>query len=60
MTKDKGCFEAIELANKYKNIHFNFAGNWENKEDEKEFLQIIKKYNLKNVAFHGFLVEKKK
>lgn len=63
MMRDKGCFEAIELVNQYKNqnIHFHFAGSWQNKEDEKEFLNYIKKYQLDNyVTLYGFVSGDKK
>lgn len=63
MMRDKGCFEAIELANKYKNenIHFHFAGGWQNKEDEKEFLDYIKANQLENSStLHGFVSGDKK
>lgn len=63
MMRDKGCFEAAELANKYKNknIHFHFAGGWQNKEDEKEFLNFIKTNRLENsITLHGFVSGEKK
>lgn len=63
MMRDKGCFEAIELVNLHKNqnIHFHFAGSWQNKEDEKEFLNYIKKYQLESyITLHGFVSGDKK
>jgi glycosyltransferase involved in cell wall biosynthesis len=63
MMRDKGCFEAIKLVNQYKNqnIHFHFAGSWQNQEDEKEFLNYIKKYQLESyVTLHGFVSGDKK
>lgn len=63
MMRDKGCFEAIELVNQYKNqnIHFHFAGSWQNQEDEKEFLNYIKKYQLEScVTLYGFVSGDKK
>ena len=58
MIKSKGYFEVIKLVNQYKNknIHFDFAGGWKNKEDEKEFFDFIKNNQLENiVTFHGFV-----
>lgn len=63
MMRDKGCFEAIEVANKYKseNIHFHFAGGWQKKEDEKEFLDYINVNQLeKFITLHGFISGDKK
>jgi glycosyltransferase involved in cell wall biosynthesis len=63
MMRDKGCFEAIELVNKHKsvNIHFHFAGGWQNKEDEKKFLNYIKENQLeKFTTLHGFISGDKK
>ena len=63
MMRDKGCFEAVELANKYKdeNIHFHFAGGWQNTEDEKEFLDYIKTNHLESsITLHGFVSGEKK
>ena len=63
MMRDKGCFEAIELVNKHKieNIHFHFAGGWQNKEDEKLFLDYIKENQLeKFITLHGFVSGDKK
>ena len=63
MMRDKGCFEAIELANKYKdkNIHFHFAGGWQNTEDEKEFLDYIKTNDLEQcITLYGFVSGDKK
>ena len=58
MIKSKGYFEVIKLANQYKdkNIHFHFAGGWQNDKDEKDFFEYIKTNNLeKSVTFHGFV-----
>jgi glycosyltransferase involved in cell wall biosynthesis len=63
MIKSKGYFEILKLANnnKNQNIHFDFAGGWQNKEDEKEFFDFIKNNHLKNiVTFHGFVNGSKK
>ena len=64
MIKSKGYFEVLKLANnnKNQNIHFDFAGGWQKKEDEKEFFDFIKTNHLENiVTFHGFVngIEKK-
>lgn len=58
MIKSKGYFEVLKLANSYKDldIHFNFAGAWQNNEDENEFFNFIKNNHLeKIVTFHGFV-----
>ena len=58
MIKSKGYFEVLKLANnnKNQNIHFDFAGGWQNKEDEKEFFDFIKTNHLEDtVTFHGFV-----
>lgn len=58
MIKSKGYFEVLKLANnnKNENIHFDFAGGWQNKEDEKEFFDFIKTNHLEDtVTFHGFV-----
>lgn len=65
MIKSKGYFEVLRLAKLYKelDIHFNFAGAWQNKEDENNFFNFIKNNHLeKVVTFHGFVNgnEKKK
>ena len=58
MIKSKGYFEVLKLANnnKNENIHFDFAGGWQNKKDEKEFFDFIKNNHLEDiVTFHGFV-----
>lgn len=58
MIKSKGYYEVLKLANnnKNQNIHFDFAGGWQNKEDEKEFFDFIKINHLEDiVTFHGFV-----
>jgi glycosyltransferase involved in cell wall biosynthesis len=58
MIKSKGYFEVLKLAKLYsdENYMFHFAGGWQNKEDEIEFFEFIKKNNLdKKVIFHGFV-----
>jgi len=56
MIKSKGYFDVLQLAKVNKNIHFHFAGAWQNKDDEAEFFNYILKYDLeKNVTFHGFI-----
>jgi len=57
MMKDKGYWEALELANinKDKNIHFHFAGSWKDEKNEAEFFRYIKDNNLKNITYHGFV-----
>ena len=63
MIKAKGYFEVLKLA-KYKrdrDIHFHFAGAWQNAQDEIDFFDYIKKNSLeKNVTFHGFINGKEK
>lgn len=53
--KSKGYKEALDLANKYRDIVFNFAGSFGSVEDKKYFFDYIYKYNLKNVKYHGFV-----
>ena len=63
MMKDKGIFEAIKLVNKYKykNYHFHFAGSWQKDEEQKEFLDYVKKNSLENkITLHGFVSGEKK
>jgi glycosyltransferase involved in cell wall biosynthesis len=63
MMREKGCFESIELANKFRNrdIHFHFAGSWQNESDKEEFLRYIKVHDLSGlVTLHGFLSGTKK
>jgi glycosyltransferase involved in cell wall biosynthesis len=63
MMKDKGYIEAIELANLYKNknIHFNFAGTWKDKQSKKDFFKYIENNNLdKTITYHGFVSGSKK
>ena len=58
MIKTKGYFEVLKLAAKHQNenIHFHFAGGWQNKEDEKEFFDFIKNNHLEDIiTFHGFV-----
>jgi len=58
MIKSKGYFEVLKLATKVKNqnIHFHFAGGWENNDDRDEFLKFVIDENLsKKVTFHGFV-----
>ena len=56
MIKSKGYFSVLELVTKTKNINFNFAGGWQNKGDEVEFLNYIKEHKLENrVNFYGFV-----
>lgn len=58
MMKEKGYWEALELAcaNKNKNIHFNFAGSWKDEGSEKEFFEYIKKHKLEeSITYHGFV-----
>jgi len=57
MIKSKGYFEllksAIEL--RERDIHFHFAGGWQNDADRQEFFNTIKCHELQNVTFHGFV-----
>jgi glycosyltransferase involved in cell wall biosynthesis len=58
MIKSKGYFKVLELANKTKDqsIYYNFAGNWQNSDDKKEFFNYIEQNNLtEKVTFHGFV-----
>ena len=50
-----------EPALKSKNVHFHFAGKWQNSEDEKEFFSFIQEHDLGEiVTFHGFVRGKQK
>jgi glycosyltransferase involved in cell wall biosynthesis len=62
MMKEKGYWEVLRLAKvtKNQNIHYHFAGSWKDKKDEKDFFQFIKKYQLKNITYHGFISGKEK
>jgi len=63
MIKSKGYFEVLQLIKSYKdkNIHFHFAGAWQKKEDEIEFFNYIREYDLDAiVTFHGFINGKEK
>jgi len=58
MMKDKGYWEALELANtnKDKNIHFHFAGSWKDKESEADFFTYIEENSLEDiVTYYGFV-----
>ena len=58
MIKSKGYFEVLNLAmlTCKEDIHFHFAGGWQNSDDEQEFLSLISKPELaKKVTFHGFI-----
>jgi len=58
MIKSKGYFDVLQLVKLYenKNIHFHFAGAWQKKEDEIEFFNYIREYELDDmVTFHGFI-----
>ena len=58
MIKSKGYFDVLNLAkvSKNLNVHFHFAGGWQNDEDKNEFFDYIKVHNLSNfVTYHGFL-----
>ncbi|MEA1955092.1 MAG: glycosyltransferase family 4 protein [Campylobacterota bacterium] len=62
MMKDKGYDKVLNLAklNKNGNFHFHFAGSWKSEEDKEFFFSFIKKYDLKNITFHGFVFGKEK
>ena len=62
MIKTKGYFDVLLLANELKdeNIIFHFAGGWQYEKDKEEFFDFIKKNNLKNIYFHGFVSGKEK
>lgn len=58
MIKEKGYFEVLKLARKFKgtNVKFNFAGSWTNTNDEQEFFSYINEHELEDmVHFHGFI-----
>jgi glycosyltransferase involved in cell wall biosynthesis len=58
MIKSKGYFEVLKLAmnTQREDVHFHFAGGWQNTEDEKEFLDLVSKSPLcDKVTFHGFI-----
>ena len=60
MMESKGYKEALDLANKYKDFIFNFAGSFGSEEDKKYFFDFINKNNLDNVEYHGFVSGKTK
>lgn len=63
MMKSKGFDIVLELAKKFKNedLHFHFAGNWKNKDDETFFYEFIKKNTLSSsITYHGFVDGNKK
>lgn len=58
MIKSKGYFDLLELANATlgQNIHYHFAGGWQNNHDKNEFFRFIDENDLeKSVTFHGFI-----
>jgi glycosyltransferase involved in cell wall biosynthesis len=58
MMKEKGYDEVLELArqSKEENVHYHFAGSWQNSEDEKYFRDFVKAHDLdKHVTYHGFV-----
>ncbi len=58
MMKDKGYDEILKLARQTRgqNIHYHFAGSWQNSEDEAYFIDFVKKHELEeNVRYHGFV-----
>lgn len=63
MIKSKGYFDVLKLAKASisSNVHFHFAGSWQNKQDENEFFNYIKKNNLSSfITYHGFLTGREK
>ena len=63
MIKSKGYFDVLNLAKASinSNIHFHFAGGWQNDEDKNEFFDYIEEHNLSNfVTYHGFLTGQEK
>ena len=63
MIKSKGYFHVLKLASQTKDmkIHYNFAGGWKSRDDEKEFFDFIKEHQLdERVTFHGFVSGKEK
>ena len=57
MIKSKGYFDVLKaaIALKNNNIHFHFAGEWQNENDRGEFFETITQHDLHNVTFHGFI-----
>ncbi|MDD3597077.1 glycosyltransferase family 4 protein [Sulfuricurvum sp.] len=56
MIKSKGYFDVLKAAIALKNnIHFHFAGGWQNDNDRIEFFETIAQHDLHNVTFHGFI-----
>ena len=58
MMKDKGYDEVLKLADQTKgqNIHYHFAGSWQNDEDESGFFDFINEHELqKYITYHGFV-----
>ena len=58
MMKDKGYDEVLELARQTRgqNIHYHFAGSWQNSGDEVCFMDFVKEHELEeNVTYHGFV-----
>lgn len=63
MAKEKGYDEVLNLArhSKGQNIQYQFAGNWQSKEDEKFFYQFVEEYGLeKSVKYHGYVDKREK
>ena len=63
MIRSKGYFDILKLSNKTKDqpIYYNFAGDWQNSDDEKDFFDYIEQNNLtERVTFHGFVNGNKK
>lgn len=63
MIKSKGYFEVLKLARLTckDDLHFHFAGGWQDSKEEQEFLELISQPPLsKRVTFHGFISGEKK
>ena len=63
MMKDKGYWEVLEMAQatSLSNIHYHFAGSWQNEANKKEFFDFINQHHLENnITYHGFVSGKEK
>ncbi|ROR39152.1 glycosyltransferase family 4 protein [Caminibacter pacificus] len=56
----KGYMETLFLAKEFRDVIFNFAGKFGTKDDENYFYDFLKKNNMENVIYHGFVIGEKK
>ena len=56
----KGYKETLFLAKEFPNVIFNFAGKFGTKDDENYFYDFLKKNNLENVKYYGFVAGEEK